>query len=135
MPIVKQLSIFLANQPGALSEVCSTLSAKKINIKALAVSDTVDHAVVRFVLSDPVLGQEVLEDANLLVVDNRVLEIPLASKPGALAHLAGELAKAKINIEYAYGSTSPDGKGILYLRVRDPEAAEKIVSGAIAKIS
>lgn len=127
MPIVKQLSIFLANEPGELNHICQVLADKGIDIKALTVTDTVDHAVVRLILSDPVLGQEILEEGNLFVVDNRVIEVPLESKPGRLAALAGALAEAKINIFYAYGSN--DGaSGVLYMRTGDPEYADKIVS-------
>jgi hypothetical protein len=38
-----QLAVFLANRPGALARVC----------EALATSDTVDHTVVRMVVSNP----------------------------------------------------------------------------------
>ena len=50
--IVKQLSVFIANKPGTLSAVCEELSKAEINIYALTISDTVDHAVVRMVVSD-----------------------------------------------------------------------------------
>ncbi len=132
MPIVKQLSIFLVNEPGVLHGVCGALSEAGIDILALMVTDTVDHAVVRFIVSDPAKAQEVLEEGNLFVVDNRVNEIPLPSRAGILAELAGELSKAKVNIEYAYGSTTGP-QGTLYLRAKDPEAAEKIIAKFLAK--
>lgn len=133
MPVVKQLSIFLANRPGALARISESLAEKGINIKAMTVSDTVDHAVVRLVLSEPDRGQEVLEDGNLLVVDNPVVEVPLDSRPGVLSHLAGKLSAAGLNIEYLYGSTAESGQGTLYLRVQDPEAAEKVIKNSTKK--
>src|SRR5437660_12127975 len=48
-----QLAVFLANRPGALARVCEALAKAEINIYALATSDTVDHTVVRMVVSDP----------------------------------------------------------------------------------
>jgi hypothetical protein len=48
-----QLAVFLANRPGALARVCEALAKAEINIHALATSDTVDHTVVRMVVSDP----------------------------------------------------------------------------------
>jgi len=48
-----QLAVFLANRPGALARVCEALANAGINIYALATSDTVDHTVVRMVVSDP----------------------------------------------------------------------------------
>jgi hypothetical protein len=51
-----QLAVFLANRPGALARVCDALGQRRINISALATSDTVDHTVVRIVVSDPTGG-------------------------------------------------------------------------------
>ena len=53
MKTVKQLSLFLENKPGTLAAVCKALADEKINIQAISVSDAVDHAVVRMVVSDP----------------------------------------------------------------------------------
>ena len=54
MKIVKQLSIFLKNRPGTLSGVCAHLSEAGINILGFSVSDTIDHAVVRIIVDEPV---------------------------------------------------------------------------------
>ena len=53
MKTVKQLSLFLENKPGTLVAVCRALADEKINFQAMSVSDAVDHAVVRMVVSDP----------------------------------------------------------------------------------
>jgi hypothetical protein len=45
MPIVKQLTLLLENKPGALSNVCSDLASKNINILALSVLDTIDSGL------------------------------------------------------------------------------------------
>jgi ACT domain-containing protein len=50
--IVEQLAVFIANKPGTLVEVCEALAADRVNIYGLTISDTVDHAVVRMVVSD-----------------------------------------------------------------------------------
>ena len=47
-----QLAIFLSNRPGALARVCDELAKAEINIHALTISDTVDHAMIRMVVSD-----------------------------------------------------------------------------------
>ena len=107
MDIAKQLSVFLANTPGTLSEVCDELAKQKINIYALAISDTVDHAVVRMVVSDSKRALRLFEERGTLVVENDVLMIDGDNRPGSLAAIAHKLSKAKVNIEYAYLATSP----------------------------
>ncbi len=128
MPIVKQLSIFLENQPGTLSRVIHEFAANKVNLMGMTVSDTKDHAVVRMVVSHPVKALEILEEYGLLVLEGEVLQVDVPNKPGALAFLAGQLAKAEINIDYAYGTApSESKKATLYLRVDDLDKARKVL--------
>ncbi len=126
MKILKQLSVFLENKPGVLARLCENFAAQKINIQGLSVSDTVDHAVVRLITSDPEAARALLESAGVLVVETDVLGLELADKPGELARIAELLSKAKINIEYAYGTTQEPG-GILVLRVSDIPGAKKLL--------
>lgn len=122
MPIMKQLSIFLENKPGVLGTFCEELAANEINILGLSVSDTVDHAVVRVLCDNSKKACTVLGDAGMLVVETDVLVVDLPDKPGILAQVAKKLAKAKINIEYAYGTAEASG-GKLVLRVSDAKKA------------
>ena len=126
MQIVKQLSIFLENKPGVLGRLCQTFAKEKVNIEGLSISDTVDHAVVRLITSNVRKAREILEAAGVLVVETDVIVLTLADKPGMLAQVAGKLAKAKINIEYAYGTTEATG-GQLVLRVSDAKKAAKVL--------
>jgi hypothetical protein len=129
MQITKQLALFLENRPGTLARVCDALSAAKINIYAISTSDTVDHSVVRMVVSDPIKALFVFEEHGTLVVEDEVLMIDGDNKPGSLAKLAHKLSKARINIEYAYCATPPDAKkGLLILRVSDAKKALKVLN-------
>jgi hypothetical protein len=129
MYIAKQIALFVANRPGMLARVCDALSAAKINIYAISTSDTVDHIVVRMVVSDSARALRVFEEHGSLVVETDVLMIEGSNKPGSLAGIAHKLANAKINIEYAYCATSPKAKsGLLILRVSNPQKALKILN-------
>ncbi|MGB8355221.1 MAG: amino acid-binding protein [Chthoniobacteraceae bacterium] len=131
MDIVKQLALFLANKPGTLAEVCDELAKAKVNIYALTISDTVDHSVVRMVVSDSNKALMILGERGVLVVENDVLMIENSNKPGSLANIAHRLSGAKINIEYAYLATSPGSKkGLLILRASDTKKALKVLSKA-----
>lgn len=125
-----QLSIFLNNKPGTLASLCEELAEQEINIYALSISDTTDHSVIRMVVSEPKKASHLLGDHGVLVVENNVLLIENANRPGTLAGIAHALAKAKINIEYAYLATSPKSKtGLAVLRVSDTKKAVKVLSG------
>ena len=128
MQITKQLALFLENRPGTLARVCSALAEAKINIYALSTSDTIDHTVVRMVVSDPVKALFVFEEHGTLVVEDDVLMLEADNEPGSLAAIAHKLAKAKVNIEYAYCASSPEARtGSLVLRVSDAKKALKVL--------
>jgi len=128
MEIAKQLAVFLDNRPGALARVCEAFAEKGINIHALTTSDTVDYSVVRMVVDDPQSAIWLLEENGGMVVEDEVLLIDNANKPGALADLARALGKAGVNIEYLYCATAPKSrKGLLVLRVDDaPKALDTL---------
>src|SRR5688572_25057958 len=129
MHIAKQLALFLENRPGTLARVCDALRDAKINIYAFSTSDTVDHSVVRMVVSDTRKALLLFEEHGTLVVESDVLMIEGDNRPGGLAKIAHKLADAKINIEYAYCATPPDArKGLLVLRVSDARKALKILN-------
>jgi hypothetical protein len=130
MEITKQLAIFLNNQPGTLARVCDELAKAKINIYAITTSDTIDHSVIRMVVSDYRKALTVFEEHNTLAVEDDVIMVDGDNRPGSLAEICHKLAAAKVNIEYCYCATSPNSKrGLLILRPSDPRKALKVLNG------
>ena len=125
-----QLAVFLENRPGALARVCEALAKAGINIHALTVSDSVDHSVIRMIVSDPTKALMMLGERGVLAFENDVLCIDAANEMGVLGKIADALSRAEVNIEYAYfatGGTAP--KGIIVLRASDVEKARRALSG------
>jgi hypothetical protein len=126
MQITKQLAIFLDNRPGMLARVADALAEAKIDIYAITTSDTVDHSVIRLVVSDYRRALHVFEERGTLVVEDDVLMLEGSNRTGELAQITHKLAKAKVNIEYCYCATPPSAKrGLLILRVANPTKALK----------
>lgn len=118
----KQLSLFLENKPGVLAKLCRAMSREGISLKAVSVSDSVDHAVVRLVVDKPAKARRLFDEHNLLVIENEVLAVGLPDRPGALGKVAARLSKAKLNISYLYGSAvnGAASSALLYMRVEAP---------------
>ncbi|OGH55711.1 MAG: amino acid-binding protein [Candidatus Lindowbacteria bacterium RIFCSPLOWO2_12_FULL_62_27] len=128
MQVRKQLSVFLKNAPGVLAKLSSDLADHEIDILGMTVSDTVDHAVVRLMVSNPDKAMDILESAGQLVVESEVLVLELSNRRGALEDLAERLSRARINIEYAYGTVGlREKKGVLIIRVSDIKRALKVL--------
>lgn len=129
MQLTTQLALFLDNKPGTLARVCEALSKAKINIYAIATSDTVDHSVVRMVVSNPRDALLLFEEHGTLVVESEVLLIEGDNRPGALARICNRLGDAGVNIEYCYCATPPSArKGLLILRVSNTKKAMKALN-------
>ena len=112
-----------------LARVADALAQAKINIYAITTSDTVDHSVIRLVVSDYRRAMHLFEEHGTLVVEDDVLMIEGSNKPGELARLAHKLADAKINIEYCYSATGPDAKkGLMIMRVSNATNALKVLN-------
>jgi len=124
---VKQVSIFVENQIGRLTEVLSLLAGENINIHALAVADSADFGILRLILSDVDRGVQALRNAGWSVRTTDVLQVEMPDAPGGLNDtLVKPLAAAGVNIEYIYAHILPSpGKATVLVKVRDIEKAEK----------
>jgi hypothetical protein len=108
MAKVKQLTISLANRPGALAQMARVLADAKVNLLALLGNTTGPQGSAQVVVDDIRKAKKALEQALLLYSEGTVEEFELANKPGALAEVAGKLANKGINIDSAY-ATMPKG--------------------------
>jgi hypothetical protein len=126
MRVETQLSVFLENRAGVLATVASDLAQHGIGIRALTIATLADHAVVRLVVSDPRKALHLFGDRGVLAVASQILAVELDDATGTLGAMARRLARAGVNIEYAYGS-SPAGGGrpTVYLHPSDFKKARK----------
>ena len=129
LEVTTQLAVFLENRPGALARVCEALAQAGINIHAMTVADTVDHSVIRMIVSDPTKALMLLGERGVLAFENDVLCIDAANEMGVLGKIADALSRIDVNIEYAYfASNSSSPKGWIILRPSNVEKAQLALS-------
>jgi hypothetical protein len=116
---VRQLSVFIANESGRVSEVTGVLGDAGINIRGFAVSDTADYGILRLVVDRPDDAHASLKAAGFTVKETDVICILLPDVPGSLAGLLKLVADAGVNIEYVYSLIST----YVVLNVGDAERA------------
>ena len=127
--IQPQLAIFMDNRPGMLARTCQALAKASINILALSILDTVDHAIVRMVVDKPKDAERVLAGMHAMVQQRDVICMDVPNEVGALAQIAERLAEAGINLEYAYCTASAaHSAGVIVLRTNDLEATINALS-------
>ncbi len=123
-----QFSFFLVNKPGVLSRIFNDMAKAKVNVKALAMMDSMEHGVLRMIVDDPTAARGVLQGLSLPVNETDVLAVTLPNRPGAAADLCERLSDAHINIGYMYctGGAS-GGKSVIVLKVPDIQKAIKVL--------
>lgn len=99
---VQQLSVFIENKAGRVSEVTDILGEAGVNIRGFSVSDTAEYGILRLVVDDTALGLSALKEAGFTVKENEVICIDLPDKPGGLAGVLKIVSDAGVNIEYVY---------------------------------
>jgi hypothetical protein len=128
MYVTTQFSVFMVNKPGVLAHILGELAKAKINIIAMTVTDSVEHGVLRVVLDNADLAEQIIGKANLPVSKTEVLCVNLDNKAGALAVVAEKLAVNHINISYAYCTAgAKGGRTTGILKVADVKKAMKIL--------
>jgi hypothetical protein len=130
MPI-PQVSVYLDNRPGSLSEAMAQLDRNQIRVFALSIADAGEYGLVRMVTEDPAKATTVLEDADYNLAKSRKnteVTAVFITEENKISKITKILADGKINIEYAYSSAvHVDGKIALILRASDVENAERIL--------
>ena len=118
--MVKQLSVFLENKEGRLSDVTQALAKEGVNIRALSIADTTDFGILRLIVDDPEKACGALQDAGYAVSIREVLAVGIADRPGALADALLPLRENGIVIEYMYAFLGKAGdKAMVILKVSD----------------
>ncbi|MFO7860104.1 MAG: ACT domain-containing protein [Desulfosalsimonas sp.] len=125
----EQISIFLENKAGRLSEVTGILWQNQVNIRALAVADTTDFGVLRLIVDDNAKAEQVLKNAGFTVRKTKVVAVEVADQPGGLHSILEMLYKAGINVEYMYAFVRQSGdNAVMIFRFDQPEQAIDVLS-------
>jgi hypothetical protein len=124
----EQISIFIENKAGRLSDITGILSKANINIRALAVADTSDFGVLRLIVNDNAKAEEALKNSGFTVRKTRVVAVKVDDNPGGLHRILDILKNAGINVEYMYAFIQQSGdKAIMIFRFDQTEEAIKIL--------
>lgn len=124
--IIQQISVFLENRAGQLSEITKLISDNGIDLQAINIAETSDYGILRLIADDADKASELLRDNGFVFSITPVVAVSVPNVPGGLSTLLGVLADEDINIEYmcsAFGQK--DGLAYMIFKVDDNE---KLVS-------
>ena len=122
--IIRQISVFIDNQPATLAEMTRALADWNINLRALSLAETRDFGTTRIIVADVDACIEVLKETGYHFIETDVLAVEVADRPGGMADVLECIASEHISVEYAYAMTEKrEGSAVIILRVDNPGKA------------
>ncbi|MBQ9079523.1 MAG: ACT domain-containing protein [Clostridia bacterium] len=132
---ITQLSVFVENNPGALSRITRLLADSKIDIRAMSLAESHNFGVLRLIVNDHVAAGKVLEANNIVFHFTEVVAASFPDEPGGLSRALELLAEEGIDIAYMYAFIAVSGhSAAVVLRVHGnvrEAAAKKLSDGGI----
>ena len=133
--MIRQISVFVENQPGSMMNVTSVLTEAGVNIRAISTFDTPEFGIMRLVVDDPVSAKKSLAEKGFVTRVSDVIGVELKDEQGNLNQMLKILADGKINIDYIYSFVIREGKApVMVFHTDDFEQAEKVLEAADVKI-
>jgi hypothetical protein len=125
---IKQISVFLENTTGRLSEVTRTLAQAGINLRAISIADTADFGILRLIVDKTDEAVNSLNAAGFTIRQTSVAAVEIDDVPGSLAKLMELFQQSQVNIEYLYASLEGKaGKAVVIFKLEDHEKGFKIL--------
>jgi hypothetical protein len=124
----KQLTVFIENRTGRLSEVLEVLGKNGVNILSMSLADTTEFGLLRLIVDNASLGKDKLNENGFssLLSDVSIIKIP--HKVGSLQRLLGVIDENGVSIEYMYGLSIESDNAYVVLKASDVNKVDKILS-------
>lgn len=127
--MIHQISVFLENRKGSLSEITKTLADNHINLRAISIAESADYGVLRLIADDAEKATSTLLANGFVLSMTPVTVISVPDEPAGLSQLLDLLASGGIDIEYMYSLfTHQNGKAYMVFRVADYEPLKELLS-------
>jgi len=128
MKKIRQISIFIENKPGHLRNACRLLADAGIDVESMALADTEQFGILRFIVKDWEKAKHVFENEGLVVRESEMVAVSVDDRPGGLADVLDVLDQTQLNIEYMYGHASRNlRKAILFFRFNNIDEAIELL--------
>ena len=125
--MIKQLTVFLPNEPGMLIRVSRALGGAGIQVMGIMVADSSDFSCVRLLVDRPLEARRLLADGGFQVELSDVLVIEVPDVPGGFATALNKLASAELNVGYVY-TANVGGRVLDVVRVTGEPVRVKLAS-------
>ena len=128
-PTIKQFTAFLENRVGRLLEVVRCFQNTSSRIVAMNIQDSTECSVVRFVLTHPDQGREILESQGLGLIESDLIGIELPQVNQPMIQVCEALLQAEVNLVQTYPlMVTTEGRMAVALMVDNIELAQETLA-------
>ena len=128
---LKQLTVFVENKQGSVVPVTDALASHNINIRALSIAETEGFGILRLIVDQEAVAEEVLKQEGYLIKITEVVGVKIGDAPGKLSAALKVLKEAGINMEYLYAFMArTERHAYVVLRVENNAEAEAALENA-----
>jgi hypothetical protein len=120
--IIKQISVFLENKSGRLTEVLEALGEENVRITALTVADTAEFGILRLIVSDPEKAREILKAHSFTATISDVISVISPNDAKHHARVLRILSDRDISVDYTYAFPSGN-KSVIIIRCNNTDEA------------
>ena len=132
---IHQISVFLENRTGQLSEITRLLAQANVDIRAISIAETADYGLARMIVDDAQAASAILLSHGDVLSMTPVWAVEVPDHPGGLAQLLSVLAQSHVDVEYMYSLfTHRQGNAYMVLRISDEGAFRAALSQAGIRI-
>jgi hypothetical protein len=100
--IVKQLSIFIENKAGSVSDITNLLGSNNINIRSLQIADSTDFGILRLIVDNASKALELVKTSGYTAKLTDVISVVVPDKPNGLNELLKILTENNVELDYLY---------------------------------
>lgn len=126
--LIRQMSVFVENTTGRLSQLTRVLADDGIDIKAACIAETVDFGILRCIVDNPEEAIRVLKEKGFTASITEVIAAELSDRPGGFSEVLEILAKEQIGVSYIYSTIhSKEGTAAIVMKTEEPEKAVEVL--------
>ena len=123
----KQLTVFIENRSGRLSEVLNVLKENNVNILSLSLADTTEYGLLRLIVNDPERGKTALMENGFSSMTTDVLVVKIPHAPGSLRDMLEFISDGDVSVEYLYGLSIEGDNASVVMKTNDLEKAMQLL--------
>ncbi len=128
-PTIRQFTVFLENRVGILLGLLRRFRGSRVRIIAINILDSTECSIVRFVLSHPEQGREILERAGLAMIESDLIGLELPQSEQPLLDVCSALLRAEVNLVQTYPLMVQDpSRSLVAIMVDNVDDAQRVLS-------